>query len=559
MPKLSCFIIIATAVILLFAPLQVNAYPFAAENESAGGSALEIRVSKSLLDYTDSYVLYAFKKGGDYADYEGFLDVKSQYCDTSGRCEQPSVVEWRNRELKKGKYYEKILNFKPGIYKAQFKPKGGKWRGENYNWSNQVALFVGRNEFLSRTEAEREGLGLFDAGKFWNLEKGYPAVFKGINYDWDPVKPFRTYFSVEKTNVCGEDTYTMYITKEDTAGYWGPEGSHGYWKKDHNVKFDLVNFKEGDGWHDEYLTAIGERKPYFVAGRILDPQRAFAEGIPNHFMMHVGSLANSSFLGVPDKFPGYALSPRWVASGYGISVLQRNIAANPITQMNIPYKTSEPYNSSYNLEQEEKTYCRWFRGNNFNDPADRPVDELWSVTVDFIDSSRLTDNENKPTKLAGSGKKVMQVRYYETRSDFKTTTNPQQDGVAREDWYFAKDIGLVKITQKPYSSSQNNPTGPCKGNAECIGSEIRNFTKGKPGVVLTRYSILERTAGDANGDAAVDSQDAEYIFAKYGSSNGSGVSIMSDPLDDLVPVADFNGDKKVNGFDYVSVLESLNR
>lgn len=559
MSKLSWLYIAALAVVLLFTSAEVDAAYYGVDGEVTGGSVLEARVSKSLMNYTDSYILYAFKKGGDYADYEGLLEVKSQYCDANGNCQTPRVVEWRNRQLKNGKYYEKLLNFTPGIYKAQFRPKGGQWRGENYSWSNQIALFVGRDEFLSKTEAEREHLGLFDAGKFWNLEKGYPALFRGINYDWDPVKTFRTYFSVEKTNVCGEDTYTMYITKETPAAYWGPEGSHGFWKKDHNNKFDLVNFKKDAGWHDEYLTAIGERKPYFVAGGILNPQQAFARGLPNHFMMHVGSLANTSFLGTSDKFPGYALSPRYVASGYGINVLQRNVAANPVTQMNIPYKTSEPYNSSYNIAQEEKVYCEWFKGNNFKDPAGRPVDEMWSAAIDFYDSKELTGNENEPTKLA-DGKKVMRVRYYEAVSDFKTTKDPGRDGFAREDWYFVKDLGLVKITQKPWSSSKNNPNGPCKGNPECFGSHIDKFTMNKPGVVLTRYSILERIAGDANGDAAVDNQDAAYIFTKYGSSNGSTNSVMSGSADDnLISIADFNGDKKVNSFDFVSMLENFRK
>ncbi len=530
---------ISARLITLFLLLLFVFFPIPAQ---AAGNSLEVRVSKSLLDPGESYTLYGLKKGGDYADYEGILDVNIQFCSVDGNCNPPQSVTWSGRNLVGGKYTESLPNsLNKGLYKARYRPNGGSWRGEQYDWSNEVLIFVGRAEFLNKPESGRENLGLYDSAKFWSLgsSAAYPAIFKGMNNTF-PVSaaiqeqlknskdrsgnlnqqgipnhqspiPFRTYFNVvPRTTLCGDPVYTMEIIKERDEAYWGPMMGIGYWQKDFNNRFDIRDFKKENGWHDEYLTGMGERKYRYRADKILQPAEAF--GNEFRYKKHLTSSINP-------QFPGYILAPRYVANGWGISSFYYD-------------GDSEIFN----------TYCTSDNEADKNNP-DKHL--YWFIAIDFFD-----DLSNTKIRSLYPGKKVLRARIMEGWQNYRNiNAPPNKDGDtgnsgAREDWYLAKDLGVVRINVKSFTNKLPAISGKeCRNNPECINDHL-----GNPDITLTRYSLLDKIAGDVNSDAAVNAQDAILLLDKYGNNGGS--SVFGE---------DTNNDNKINGWDFVELLSNFGK
>lgn len=504
----------------------------------AAGAQLEVRVSKSLLDPGEAYILYALKKGGDYADYQGILDVNIQFCPVNDSCGPTQTVTWSNRKLVDGKYTEKLFpSIGKGIYKARYRPTGGSWRGEQYDWSNGVLIFVGKAEFLGKPESVREELGLYDTSKFWSLDNpaAYPAIFRGVNNTF-PVStaiqqqlknsgktdipnhqnsvPFRTYFNITpKTNLCGDPVYTMEITKERNEAYWGPMMGTGYWQPYFNNRFDIRDFKKENGWHDEYLTGMGERKYYFKADKTLEPSQAFGD----IFQVKKHTVSNLN-----PQFPGYILGPKYVANGWGIDSFYADV--NP------------------GLD----TYCQAQAG---PDSAENRHPR-WFISIDFYD-----DLSNTKFKSRYPNKKILRTRIIEGQRTYKSG-DETKDGAAREDWYLAKDLGVVRITVEDLTNKPPAITGKaCRNNPECINDHLSN-----PDITLTRYSLTDRISGDANADGIVNTQDAVLLLNKYGNNGGSGIGLLGDVGSfDGPPVVDINRDSKVNGWDYVELLSNFGK
>lgn len=273
--------------------------------------------------------------------------------------------------------------------------------------------------------------GLEDAASYWTMPTNESYYFTGQNYVTGQSFTTKIGF-MSPTNTCTDKT--MYFMKDKTDGFWNPFLPGLNNPTDVNFFWQIKNWQRQTGWYDEYLYSIG--------GELLsyNPQDPF--NLANNFITKTKQYR----FGSNDlKFPPYILSPRWIGSGYGMA--NNSEIATP-SDPSIPF-CSAPLGAA---------------------------NGMWGVHIDKI-------SLNLP-RYSGP---ALRFKFYEGNAGFIQDSTRTKLGL-REDWYFVKNVGLVKIDVKNFGpvASQRNP---CLDDPDCFANEVM----ASPFVSLTLQDYLAPT------------------------------------------------------------------
>jgi len=299
-----------------------------------------------------------------------------------------------------------------------------KPRGSSWDWSNEIQINVGMTQGLENTQ------------DYWLLPSS-PVEYTGTNFADN--KDFKTVIGFKApTPLCNETVSTMYFMKNNQSGYWDPHvswydpirGGQGYSQQ--NLLWHLVPWQKKDSWKalgydDEYLTSIGHgRYSYNPA----DP-------------FNLAINFNSSQMTAQDRyqFPNYVLSPKWVGIGWGIGVDSRS--------------------SGPRLPGED--FCNL------------PLDETRPTGTWVVHADILTIN------LPLYHGPALRYKYYEGGQNF--VIDATKWGL-REDWYFVKNMGLVKIEAKYFGPASEIKS--CQNDDDCLMNEVMT----SPHIRLIRSDLL---------------------------------------------------------------------
>ena len=291
---------------------------------------------------------------------------------------------------------------------------------------------------------------------YWLLSSA-PAEFTGYNFADN--KNFKTVIGFKPPeNLCGETVQSMYFMKNDVSGYWDPHNpwydtirASGYDKL--NLMWHLAPWQKKAGWNDEYLTAIGHEIYQY------NPTDPFNQAA--NFQVKTGQYRN--------KYPNYILSAKWVGAGWGVGGRVESYQAGP----------SDPFCSIA------------------TSGTGRPG--TWVVHTNLV-------NLTLP-KYSGP---ALQYKFYEGGENFVTDTTKWG---LREDWYFVKNKGLVKIEAKYFGPTSG--VKPCQQDDDCLMNEIMT----SPHIRLVRSDLLPTPTpvpGDFNGDGHVNQADYDLLVANFG-------------------------------------------
>ena len=359
---------------------------------------------------------------------------------------------WGNRHVQGGSIR---IDIAANFAPSRFRAKF-KPRGSTWDWSNEIQINVGMTQ------------GLENAQNYW-LIPSTPIEYTGTNFADN--KDFKTVIGFKAPiSLCSESVSTMYFMKNNQSGYWDPHvswydsirGGSGYATQ--NLLWHLVPWQKKDSWKalgydDEYLTSIGhERYTY-------NPTDPF----------NLSTNFQSSRMTAQDRyqFPNYVLSPKWVGEGWGIGVDSRSSG---------PRLPSE-------------SFC------NLPIDATRPTG-TWVVHADILDI-------NLP-QYQGS---ALRYKFLEGGQDF--ATDATKWGL-REDWYFIKNMGLVKIEAKYFGP--NSSIKSCQQDTDCLMNE----TMASPHIRLVRSDLLAPSPtptplpGDLDSDGHVNIYDYNLLVSKFG-------------------------------------------
>lgn len=342
----------------------------------------------------------------------------------------------------------------PSSYAPSYFRARFKPRNSTWDWSNEIQINIGMTK------------GLENAQDYWLISSA-STEFVGTNFADN--QDFKTAIGYKPpTSLCSETVQTMYFMKDNQSGYWDPHvpwydsirGGPDYATK--NLLWHLVPWQKKASWKalgydDEYLTSIGHGRYTY------NPSDPF----------NLSTNFSSSRLNVQHRyqFPNYLLSPKWVGAGWGIGVDSRSSG---------PRLPSE-------------SFC------------DLPINDTaptgtWSVHADII-------NLDLP-KYSGP---ALRYKFYEGPQGF--VTDSTKLGL-REDWYFVKGKGLVKIEAKYFGPSSG--VKPCQEDPDCLLNEVLS----SPHIRLIRSDLLSPspTPGDFTTDGKVDIFDYNALVAGFGTT-----------------------------------------
>ena len=453
--------------------------------EAASQPALYIRTDRSYVEPGGSYNLFVLSDYRKFSAYSGYLEVGLN-CNADGTsCSD--IRQWK--DFSGNPIYVKngAITVNIPADTQPFTASNIRFRPnpnpEIFSWSNPITIGVG------------ETIGLVDTTKYFIMDED-EIIFQGENRSFDTPISFNTVVGFDpESNVCGTLGKVMYFIKDTEYGYWNPQtpwitdnynGDTGYSKK--NLLWPLAYWEQKINWHDNFLTSTGARTYNYHPSLALTRENNFS----------------ASELGQQYKFgslnpalPGYFLTAKFVGNGWGVGNNQQIVGRRWGGDFcSIPYDTNNP--------------------------------SQWSVHTD-------------KTSLPGYSD-VLRLKFYE--ADLGFVTDPTKYAL-REDWYFAKDVGLIRIDTKnfcPTGWGQYDKCKPCTEDEDCLNEYILN-----PHTTLSRVGPYMPPAfeGDANGDGKVDGLDYIIWLNNYNQQATNGAS-----------AGDFNADGKVDGVDYIIWLNN---
>lgn len=418
-------------------------------SEAAIDSKLTIRVSSSYVKPGGSYTLYAIKEKKINGGYTGYLEVGKDICDASG-CKTVSSGIWKGFD---GKNIYVSTTSKVnipstagvGVYKARFKPYPNPY---NLGWSNLIQVNVSSTDDLADAR---------DYWKFWDT--GVVKTFKGQNTIYN--KSFETKIGYEApVSLCGVWIRPMVFVKNNIYGYWdgatpwynylwtgGDAGGNPNYPNPVDSEFH-ENFKQdirwyvrdwtnnNNSWADTWLTA-----PFFRQYKYLTPR-------PLSVLTFNVKAADS----LDSTHPNYFLTPLYVGPGWGDAIASGMVVKG--------ISTSNICNMAYN----------------------RDYKRIWAAHADFL--TLTTTKGSFP---------ALRLRYYEGDLNYLATTSP--GNFLREDWWFIKGQGLVRIDVKSFGFNTYTYNGvtktfpnryPCAKDDDCLVNDIIKY----PHITLTRSDYL---------------------------------------------------------------------
>ncbi len=448
------------------------------------GDSLYIRTSKSYLQTPDSYILYVVDNKETAHGYNGYLEAQATSCDANGNNCATTTFPWRDSngndiEVIGGSVNVDIPSsfINPSVITAKFRPNPNTY---NLDWSNEIQVNIDST------------YGLIDSKDYW-ITPNREYMFYGKNYPYN--KNFETLVGWNDNDICGESGTTWYFMKDIPEAYWNPKRPGETWAFEQNLEWYIMDWQKKSGWHDEYLYGKGHQlfnynpnDPFDVTENFKDSRR----------------WSQSLYDSVNPMFAPYTLVAHWVGSGWGIGNLHNNT---------ICFDYSDCF---------ENNYCDLELGLQL-------VNHQWIVHSDIV-NIRLPDDTSLPVKYQGP---ALRMKYYEGNPGF--ITDDTKYGL-REDWFFIKDQGLVKIEQKWFSP--NNQV-PCSQDDDCFFNEVME----NPHIRLTREDYHCYDEGDVNHDCNNDLQDLSFVINNFGTQGYSNI--------------DANRDNRVNLFDLVLVAKNM--
>lgn len=391
-------------------------------------NSLRIRVSKSEVIPGESYTLFAVVDPKTNTLYSGNLEIQGTICDANNSNCVAVSGPWKNFDgstiLINGAFTVTIpVGTAPGVYNIRYRPLPNP---ANLDWSNNVQINIGTTSSLEDTR---------NYFIYWSGAK----TFSGHNFVYG--EDFATQIAFEApVTVCGAGSVRpMTFIKNNVYGYWNPAvpwyndlwaGTPNY-QKDLNLfdgrfkadlRWYLVDWSRKTGWQDTWLTAYGHKMYQYLTTPAL-------------------STWTSSYLyGSQDPtIPNYFLAPEWVGAGWGEATNKSLVgkAPAPTEMCNVTLPTTTG---------------------------------VWTVHGDFLNLT--TSKGTFP---------ALRLRQYEGDTTYLAGGN-----FLREDWWFIKNQGLVRIDVKDFGSTPIDGRSSCTEDYDCLYNDVMLT----PHVSLTRTDYL---------------------------------------------------------------------
>jgi hypothetical protein len=496
--------------------------------KAATATELYVRVSKSYILPGDSYTLYVFVSKMPLVGYTGQLDVTTNYCDGNGNNCNNYIGIWKGYDgnpvqVNNGVAKVNIpLSASPLVNKsARFRPSPNP---NGFGWSNEISQSLDTTNNLINY-------------KDYFIMPSQETLFAGTNNAYSPPVDFKTvigfYDTPLATHPCAPGK-VMYFIKDSPEAYWDPktpwidsQRKAGYERM--NLLWYLVNLdmSRESGWYDGYIHAYGDERYWYNPTEPLTLANNFEPNMSKDTQYRYGSR--------DPLYPPYMLGPNYIGKGYGVSNSQ----------------------ASYTHKDSATDFCEL--------PINGMDNRLWSIHIDKTSIEGYSD--------------VLRLRKYEGPNSF--TIDSAQEGL-REDWYFAKGVGLVRIEQRyfcPDSWGDYPDCKPCPDDEDCILNEYMqdphielnrvghytpptatstptssptntNTSTPPPTATYTPTNTKTPTPtpipGDLNGNGSIDINDYNLLINNFGNSSCSNI-------------ADITGDCKVNIFDYNILLTNFGK
>ncbi|MFW5720496.1 MAG: hypothetical protein ACOCXT_05720 [Candidatus Dojkabacteria bacterium] len=406
---------------------------------------LVVTISPEIVSQVDTYTVTATINGKPYA---GGLEVDFVLCELNKPRQDsgctPMKTRWDSDPLRFDSNGKAIANL--GEYIRQEKYSYLRIGSYYHTWKriNKDGEVIGNPS--NQTTLHVHPVNVRD---YWDIEDSAQAIYKGINYkSGNKEGKVQIDYHKELTSVCGNDTWNMRFTKSNKYMYWNPcYGDNCTDDYNRNLAFAL-QWKSGNGM--EALSA-----PYWTSY----------------------SIDNSKYQSQIQELSAATAPISSVNGFYDTNFLRSMVYMNDLKDPSnmFPYLQAPAYLDfeTYNKTAPIYTNKLSFAG-------------LQNIYQDFCtETAEATKKPNNPSAIyvsnysydtittpAYSGDVIVfqlkEVYNYNPSSTCKTYEDIQNKKcgyVLREDWYFAKGIGLVKLDQKYFGRNGNKE---CYNDDDCL-------------------------------------------------------------------------------------------
>ncbi|KKQ85367.1 MAG: hypothetical protein UT08_C0007G0040 [Candidatus Woesebacteria bacterium GW2011_GWB1_38_8] len=387
-------------------------------------NGLWLGISKGRLSSPDSYIIYVLDAKWPYQQYTGNLDLRKKICDANGANCTTTEGLWLDSQGNPVFISNGLatINIPSGIPNTI----NEYWVKPNPNprsldWSTEALFSIGTTN------------GLYDVSQYF-IKPSEETTYSGENNTSGQNVSFQTKIGYEATaaDCDGSLGQIMYLMKSRPEGYPNPKTP---WKDimmpsgyDRLVpKYHILNWQKKTGWHDEYATIYGVENYQMNLNSPLNKNDNFNT-----------KISQTRYGSRDSMFPPHYLAPKWIGWSWDVQ----------------NSRASEASRSA------QLAFC--------NIPANENPDYYWEADSDLI--------------YLGDYGEVIRLKYYEGENNF---LSDDSKAGKREDWYFAKDVGLVKLEVVyfcPLSWGNFPNCLPCNQNSDCA---INEFMKA-PHITLNR-------------------------------------------------------------------------
>jgi len=306
-----------------------------------------------------------------------------------------------------------------------------------------------------------------DLAEYWNLKPGNYWIYQGKNYSY-PDNPqlttFTTRIDIEQpVSICDHTTHPMRFTKDKVSGYWGPQYSwhekNNGWNGDYVRRWFPTAFQPDKQWNGaSWMGSLGGKSYLLATGD--DWQKSIGD-----FYAH-----NQVYFSAPQQnfyYPPYLISPKKVETGKN-SVLFTFQRHDKII-----------YPARHGVIKPDASVCNI--GEN-----------KWVTTQDGLSEKGIERDHGwyldiQETTVSTPAYKGKALRYRWIEFQY-----PMGKGfILREDWYFAKGIGLVRADAKDVSHHKSLTWEECQKTPMCLGEAFFNTTSNKPDASMELKSAFK--------------------------------------------------------------------